>query len=160
MLMNNKGGNSSEINSGASGAFGAPEMLPNDKADFENFVNSREDLKPDMEMPAELVDSDNTAEVTSEMQGSAAPVPAPAPSKPVDEDAKKDEETKAELADIKVARDAEKLPTAYEKAVTRIVERNSKDPKRMVAEMDIARWDMMEKAFGRKRGDGLNGTGA
>lgn len=160
MLMDNKGGANLENQHGANGIFGgANEMLPEEKADFENYVDQREDLKPNMEMPAEFVDNDNSAETVSEQQSSAMPAPAPAPMSPADEEKKKDEETKEELSAIKVPRDAQNLPKAYEKAVSKIVSRNSKNPRRLVSEMDIARWDLMEKAFGRKRGDGLNGTG-
>ena len=157
--MNNKGGNSSEINSGASEVFGASaEMLPGEKADFEDFVNQREDLKPNMEMPAELIDASTAPEVGGEQQSNAMPAANDKSDK--DDDAKKDDAVKEELDAIKVPRDAEKLPAAYEKAVSKIVSRNSKDPHRMVSEMDIARWDLMKKAFARNRGDGLNGTGA
>ena len=70
------------------------------------------------------------------------------------------DEVKAQLEQIKVPRDAEKLPKSYEKAVTDILNRNRKDPFHLVQEMDIARWKLMEKAFARKMGDGLNGGGA
>ena len=160
MLMDNKGGANLENQSGAGGIFGGTnEMLPGEKEDLENYIDQREDLKPQMEMPAELIDNDNSAETVSEQQSSAMPAPAPAKLDPADEDRQKDEATKEELSAIKVSRNAQSLPKSYEKAVSKIVTRNRKDPKRLVSEMDIARWDLMEKAFGRKRGDGLNGTG-
>ena len=78
----------------------------------------------------------------------------------MDENERKDQEVKAQLEQIKVARDAESLPKTYEKAVNEIINRNRKDPFRLVQEMDIARWDLMEKAFDRKMGDGLSGRSA
>ena len=162
MLMDNKG-----VSGGAPGEngalFGAQEMMPNGEGDkFAEFVESREDLKPKMEMPAELVDNDNSAEVSGEAQPQEQAAPAAPPAQPelVDENERKDQEVKAQLEQIKVARDAESLPKTYEKAVNEIISRNRKDPFRLVQEMDIARWDLMEKAFDRKMGDGLSGRSA
>lgn len=162
MLMDNKGDVKGALN-GNEGVFGAQEMLPDADAEgkkFDAFVDSREDLKPQMEMPAELIDNDNSAEVSGEMQPTEQPAPQPvSKNNDVSDDEKKNQEVKERLSQIKVPRDAESLPKAYEKAVNDIVARNRKDPFRLVQEMDIARWDMMEKAFARKLGDGLNGTG-
>lgn len=66
-------------------------------------------------------------------------------------------EARADLEGVDVRRDAEVLPKAYLQAVTKIVNRNKKDPHRLVTELDVARWDMMKKAFNRNLGDGLNG---
>ena len=159
--MDNKVKNGGEV-ADNKGVFGAQEMLPTsnpEDANFDAFVDSREDLKPQIEMPAELIDNDISAEVGGEMQPNEQPVAQPAQDNKSD-DEKKDEDVKATLGAIKIQRNAESLPKAYEKAVQSIVERNRKDPFRLVQEMDIARWDMMEKAFDRKLGDGLNGTGA
>ena len=161
MLMDNKG-----VSGGAPGEngalFGAQEVMSGGGDDkFDKFVNSREDLKPNIEMPAELIDDANSAEVVGEMQPQEQPASAASvQSDPVDENDRKDQEVKAQLEQIKVARDAETLPKAYEKAVNDIVNRNRKDPFRLVAEMDIARWDLMSKAFDRKLGDGLSGRSA
>lgn len=146
------------------GLFGAVEMKPNGAdggADFEAFADSRGDLKPKMEMPAELVDNDSAAEVAGEMQPvDHQPVATPAKDDAADDDEKKDKEAKERLSSIKVSGNAGTLPAAYEKAVKDILNRNRKDPFRLVRELDIARWDLMEKAFSRKLGDGLNGQGA
>ncbi len=160
--MDNKVKNGGEV-ADNKGVFGAQEMLPTNNpedANFDAFVDSREDLKPQIEMPAELIDNDNSAEVSSEMQSSAQPTAQLAKDDNKSDDEKKDEDVKETLGAIKIQRNAESLPKAYEKAVQSIVARNRKDPFRLVQEMDIARWDMMEKAFDRKLGDGLNGTGA
>lgn len=160
--MDSQAKNSSEVADSA-GAFGAQEIpLANgpDIANFDAFANSREDLKPQIEMPAELIDNDSSAEISGEMQPTEQPVAKNTQDDQKSDDEKKDEEVKAKLGEIKIQRDAESLPKAYEKAVQSIVERNRKDPFRLVQEMDIARWDMMGKAFSRKLGDGLNGTGA
>lgn len=160
--MNNKGG----VSGGAPGEngslFGVQEIVPdgNEQKKFKEFLDEREDLKPRLEMPAELVDNDNSAEVSGEMQPTEQAAPAAPPSvTPVSDDNQKNQAVKVELEKIEVARDAENLPKAYESAVTEIVNRNRKDPFRLVQEMDIARWDLMGKAFDRKLGDGLNGGG-
>lgn len=165
MLMDSKG--VSGTAPGENGAlFGAQEMLPKSNGEddkFGEFVESREDLKPQIEMPAELIDNDNSVETDGEMQSSAQPTLAPqAPTQddPGDEEKRRLEEVKATLEQINVPRDAESLPKAYEKAVNDIVSRNRKDPFKLVAEIDVARWKLMEKAFARKMGDGLNGGGA
>ena len=149
---------------GENGAvFDANEMLPNngENEKFNEFLNQREDLKPKIEMPAELVDVDNSAETSSEAQPKEQPAAAPvAQDDAQNDDERREAEVKAQLEQIKVPRNAESLPKAYEKAVTDILNRNRKDPFRLVQEMDIARWKLMEKAFARKMGDGLNGGGA
>lgn len=159
--MDNKGNTeAAKVENGS--VFGAQEMLPktNPEGDsFDAFVESREDLKPQIEMPGELVDNDNSAEVGGEMQPNEQPAPAPADDDATSEDEKKNQEVKEQLSQIKVKRDAESLPKAYEKAVNEIVARNRKDPFRLVQEMDIARWDLLEKAFNRKKGEGMNGGG-
>ena len=161
MLMDNAGTSGSAPHKNGE-FFDAKAVASGGEGDrFAEFVESREDLKPKMEMPAELVDNDNSAEVAGEMQPSEQTAPAASPTQatPVDDEEKKDEELKEALSQIKVARDAESLPKSYEKAVNNIVHRNRKNPSRMVREMDIARWALMEKIFNRKMGDGLNGGG-
>ena len=154
MLMDNKGG--AQGNSGETEQFfGAVETGEN----FDAFMGSREDLKPQIEMPAELIDNDNSAEAAGEAQPVDQPV-ATTDDDSVDDDAKKDAEVREQLEKLKVSGNAGMLPSAYEKAVRDILARNRKDPFRLVREMDIARWDLMEKAFSRKLGDGLNGMRA
>lgn len=153
--MDNKGG--AQGNTGeANQLFGAVETGEN----FDAFVGSREDLKPQIEAPAELMDNDNSAEVAGEAQPVDQPAATPAKDDSADDDEKKDKEVKAKLEKLKVSGNAGMLPSAYEKAVRDIMARNKKDPFRLVREMDIARWDLMEKAFSRKLGDGFNGMGA
>ena len=114
MLMDSKG-----VSGGAPGEngalFGAQEVMSGGGDDkFDKFVNSREDLKPNIEMPAELIDDANSAEVVGEMQPQEQPASAaPVQSDPVDENDRKDQEVKAQLEQIKVARDAESLPKSY-----------------------------------------------
>ncbi len=159
--MDNQVKNSGEVADNR-GVFDAQEIssvnVPEDV--FDAFADSREDLKPQIEMPAELIDDDNSAEISGEMQPKEQTATQPAKDDSKDENEKKDDEVIAKLSEIKIQRNAESLPKAYEKAVQRIVERSRKDPFRLVQEMDIARWDMMGKAFGRKLGDGLNGVGS
>ncbi len=152
--MDNKGGGAQGTSGETEKFFGAVETGEN----FDAFMGSREDLKPKMETPPELIDNDNTAEVAGEEQPTEQPAVAATNDDSAD-DEKKDEEVKEQLAKLKVSGNAGMLPSAYEKAVRSIMARNRKDPFRLVRELDIARWDLMEKAFSRKLGDGLNGSG-
>ena len=145
------GGNAGENK----GIFGVPENAPSPMGEvpnFEEFLKSREDLKPQMEAPAEVAENPEAAmgEKAPEQMSSAMPM---ATTKPVEDG----DEARQMLTDIPVPRDAEKLPKAYNAAVTKIINRNSKDPHKLLAELDVARWDFMHKAFARNRGDGLNG---
>lgn len=144
------GGNASENK----GIFGVPENAPNPMGEvpnFEEFLKEREDLKPQMEAPGELIENagSSVGERASEQVSSAMPVAKPA------EDG---DEAREALGDLPVPRDAGKLPKAYQAAVAKIINRNSKDPHKLLAELDAARWDFMKKAFARNRGDGLNGN--
>jgi hypothetical protein len=153
MLMDNigvGGGNAGENK----GIFGVPENTPNPMGEvpnFEEFLKEREDLKPQMEAPGELIENagSSVGERASEQVSSAMPAAKLA------EDGDEARET---LGDLPVPRDAEKLPKAYQAAVAKIINRNSKDPHKLLAELDVARWDFMKKAFARNRGDGLNGS--
>ena len=101
----------------------------------------------------------SASEAAPEMMSSGMPVVQPA--KPQSKPTKNDEEGADALRDlgsIRIKRDAEVLPKAYMQAVSKIVNRDRKDPHKLLAEIDVARWDMMNKAFNRKRGDGLNGS--
>ncbi len=154
------GGDSSEKGP----VFGAPEMAPppmGEVSDFQEFVNQREDLKPKMELPPELAESaeSGASEKAPEAQAQGMPAPAAPPEPKKDDDEAIAEEVRAELGGIEIKRDAEVLPKAYMLAVAKIIGRDKKDPHRLLAELDTARWDMMGKAFNRKRGDGLNGGG-
>ncbi len=139
--------------------FGSPETVApmGEVSDFQEFVNRREDLKPKMELPPELAENAEAAggEKAAEQQMQAMPAATPVATKNADEQAA--EEVQAELGAIEIHRDAENLPKAYMRAVTKIIERDRKDPHRLVTELDVARWDMMSKAFNRKKGDGLSG---
>ena len=158
MLMDNMGagGGSSE----QAPFLNAPEnnAPSGEVVDFEEFVKQREDLKPQMELPPELAESAEATvgEKAPEMQAQGMPTPPPA-APPVDEPKSIEDEVKAELSPIEIKRDAETLPKAYVQAVTKIINRDKRDPHKLLAELDVARWDMMNKAFGRNRGDGLNG---
>ncbi len=148
--------------SGERGAvFGAPEQImpSGEVAGFDEYLQQRGDLKPDIEKPMEFAESQESTvgEVAPEVVSSAMPVVQP---KPTAKPAKNDEEGADALRDlgsISIKRDAEVLPKEYMKAVAKIVNRDRKDPHKLLAEIDVARWDMMNKAFNRNRGDGLNG---
>ena len=58
-----------------------------------------------------------------------------------------------------VPRDSEKIPSAYMNHYVNGIDQCLKDndPGKLVSYCDASRWDYMEKCFGRKMGDGLNG---
>ena len=136
--------------------FGAPENTPTppmgEVPDFEEFLKQHEDLKPQEESPKEMIEdlASSSVEKAPEQTSSAMPT-APVATNDGDE-------AREVLENIPVPRDAERLPRAYLAAVVKIVNRNSKDPHKLVAEIDVARWDLMKKAFNRRMGDGLNGS--
>ncbi len=157
MLMDNTGvggGNAMENKP----VFGTPENPSTspmgEVPDFEEFLKQREDLKPQEEAPKEMAEdlAASVGEKASEQVSSAMPS-APAPVA-----ADEGDEAREVLENIPIPRDAEKLPRAYSAAVVKIVNRNAKDPHKLVAEIDVARWDLMKKAFNRRMGDGLNGS--
>ena len=99
--MNNKGG----VSGGAPGEngslFGVQEIVPdgNEQKKFKEFLDEREDLKPRLEMPAELVDNDKSAEVSGEMQPTEQAAPAAPPSvTPVSDDNQKNQAVKVHFA--------------------------------------------------------------
>ena len=111
-----------------------------------------------LEQLSESVETSTAAE-KNEAMSEALPAmpPAPAPKK---DDTKQDdvvdpanEELQALIA-TPVARDMEQLPKAYMDNVVRIINKNKKNPHQLVADLDVARWDLMKKAFNRNRGDG------
>lgn len=125
------------------GAF-SKEQLPTQPEDLEQLSSS--------------VETSTTAEkneAVSEAMPAMAPVTMPK------KDDKKDDngvdpsnvELQA-LIDTPVPRDVEQLPKAYMDNVVRIINKNKKNPHQLVADLDVARWDLMRKAFNRNRGDG------
>jgi hypothetical protein len=161
--MDNMGGNGGVPNSAGELPKAPDFTVPQAEAEnFDNFLNSREDLKPNMEgLPTPEV-SEEMAEIEVESmpdvaEGAAAPVAEPEPEAP-----KEEGETPAltHLKEIKVPRDAESLPKEYVDAIAKIIESDKRNPGRLVEDLDKARWDMMSKAFGRNKGDGLSGGGA
>jgi hypothetical protein len=64
-----------------------------------------------------------------------------------------------ELRKINIPRDAERLPKEYAVAFAKVVEEDKRDPHQLVEDVKKSRWDLLEKAYGRKLGDGLNGGG-
>ena len=153
--MDNKGGSIGEYSN-------IPEnFVPNNEAPgFDEFLKSREDLRPDMEMPTD------GGEQGDENGGDMArmnEMPMGMPPDMVSEGNVKTEsgETPAltELKNIDIPRDAESLPKSYAAAIARVISADKRDPHKMVDDLDEARWDMLRKAYGRNLGDGLNGSG-
>lgn len=65
------------------------------------------------------------------------------------------------LRGIDVPRDASTIPSAFASEAQRVLDKSiskDKDPSLAVEQMSEMRWNYMEKAFGRKMGDGLNGN--
>lgn len=150
------GGGSSERNPFLSAPENAAPM--GEVPDFNEFLKQNEQLRPNMEMPPELAESAEASVGERAAEGQAQGMPAPTTPPPaMDEDEMAEAEVKAELGPIEIKRDAENLPKAYMQSVVKIINRDKKDPHKLSKEIDVARWDMMSKTFGRNRGDGLNG---
>lgn len=129
-----------------------PGMLPNSP---ENMMPAGEQL-PNPEM-AQAVNMEMPPMQAPEMaQQPAAPAPEmnAAPEEPGETPAL------TELRKVEVARNAEKLPKAYEVFIKKIIDTDKNDPAKLLADLDEARWDMNEKRHARKLGDGLHGGGA
>ena len=111
-----------------------------------------------LEQLSESVETSTAAE-KNEAMSEALPAMPPAPALKKDDTKQDDvvhpanEELQALIA-TSVARDMEQLPKAYMDNVVRIINKNKKNPHQLVADLDIARWDLMKKAFNRNRGDG------
>jgi len=66
-----------------------------------------------------------------------------------------------ELKGVAVPKDAGSMPSAFASKAQSIIDKSlnkDKDPAAAVEELCNIRWTYMEKAFGRKLGDGLNGN--
>ena len=170
MLMDNMGAGGGSSNGGM--FFGAPEMSGSlggaekkgiwSSPEGEGATKSQAESYDSNAGKAELNENYNStnSEKVAEVKTSGMPMnnnPSASASKDNDSDDAAVAEAKADLEGIHIKRDAEVLPKAYIQAVTKIINRDKKDPHRLVAELDVARWDMMSKAFNRKLGDGLNG---
>ena len=159
MLMDNNGGASAV--SGENGPIlTPPEMAPNGEIEnFEDFLN-QENMPPAGEQPVEMNAETEAAvgEMASEAQSSAMPVAQPVPTDDADGEPMSPEV--ATLQSIEIQRDAEELPKEYVNGISEIIKKDKSDPHKLSLDLDIARWDLMKKAFGRNLGDGLNGTTA
>ena len=162
MLMDNKGGFGGSP-TGVGENLTAPDNLAprGDIPSFDEFLKSREDLKPAGEQPISAEAPGQQAEVGAEQMSSAMPIGMPPGMPPMADQTPQEVETPAltELKNINVPRDAESLPKEYEAAIKKIIESDKRDPHKLVDDLDQARWDMLSKAYGRNLGDGLNGTG-
>ncbi len=157
MLMDNNGG-ASAVSGENRPILTPPETAPSGEVDnFEEYLNSREDLKPEGEQPVEMnAEAESVAaEAAPEQAVDVVPTAVPV----ADELEQEPERASiTELKAIEIQRDAESLPKEYVNKVSAIIKEDSKDPHQLSADCDILRWDLMRKAFGRNRGDGLNGN--
>lgn len=143
---------------------GSGEILkPQDNAptgevlNFGDFIKSEKPQESVEETPVNPENDAAVGEMASEMQSSAMPV-APAPVMKNEEESVSQEVEY--LQKINIERDAEQLPKEYVAAVAKIIESDKKDPYQLVTDLDKARWDLLKKAYGRNKGDGLSGRGA
>ena len=160
MLMDSKGNNKSTRNEGVSFVARNNES-PIDHG-FEDYLDQREDLRPRIEKPAEIIDGDNLElnnnEAQSEMRDEGG--------SSLEQDGSGGETTdgieadKKRLEAIVIPFNAEKLPRAYGKEIMKVLSNKSGDPHDMVEYMNEARWDAMRKAYDRGKGDGFTGKGA
>lgn len=152
MLMDNSGVAKIE------GAGGEPVPSTAEAEKFDAFLAERGDLKtPELGEPLLGKGEKVSGAEQAEMVNQAMTNVAPARSVSTDDDmtrAMSDSPELRELSQIAVPRDAEQLPKPYMDKVVTIIHKDRKDPHQLVTDLDLARWDMMRKAFNRKRGDG------
>ena len=158
MLMDNKGGLSSVP--GENGAIlTPPENTPSGEMDnFEDFLNQENPQTSGEASPLNPEADTIVGEISGEQQSNAMPVATP-----IVMDDETEEEASPEVEDLQkiaIQRDAEQLPKEYVNGIAKIIKKDKEDPHKMSLDLDIARWDLMSKAFNRRRGDGLNGSGA
>lgn len=153
MLMDNKG---------AAGGYpvggeflNTPEVKPAGEVDYEQFLNSGENLTPQAEAPVEM--NAETEAVVGEVAAEQTPVAAPMPA---DEPAEVQSAEMQAVEQIEIPRDAENIPKNYADAVAKVIQKDKEDPNQLCSDVDKMRWDLMKKAFGRNRGDGLHGSTA
>lgn len=160
--MDNKGGFGGSP-TGVGESLNAPEnvMPMGETPNFDEVLQNREEMRPIGEQPIAVEAPGQMGEVGGEMMSSAMPMGMPPGMPPVDTTALEEPETPAltELKGINVQRDAEHLPKDYVAAITKIINSDKRDPYKLVADLDEARWDLLRKAYGRNLGDGLNGNG-
>ena len=160
MLMDNKGGSSAAVSGGLgenAGFLGAPENLSGAVENFETDLNREQmsetpgDNLTDMnELPTDNVEMAPSGEEEAETEKM--------PDIPETEE-KPESAALTRFKLIGVPRNTETIPKATVSAFAGILKANEDDPSRLAEEYDAARWDFIEKDFGRKKGDGLNGTG-
>ena len=143
---------------------GSGEILkPQDNAptgevlNFGDFIKSEKPQESVEETPVNPENDAAVGEMAGDMQSSAMPV-APTPVMKNEEGSVSQEVE--DLQKINIERDAEQLPKEYVAAVAKIIESDKKDPYQLVTDLDKARWDLLKKAYGRNKGDGLSGRGA
>ena len=126
---------------------------------FEAFQKSNEVLPNVAERPGEVITSPEENETKPETVPLIAPPVTQTPSTQAGNQntAPTDNSLLVELENTPVPEDAKKIPRAYMNTVVKIINKDKKDPHQLVADLDVARWDMMKKAFRRKRGDGYSG---
>ena len=145
----------------------APSATPETEAPKAETLDFNSFVKPEQEQPAgEQANTAPEAEPVAEAAPEAPTAEAAeqVPSKPAPEPEKDTDEPETpemtELKQIEVPRDAESLPKKYVDAVAKVIKLDRQDPNKLASDVNTMKWDMMGKAYGRKLGDGLNGTGA
>jgi hypothetical protein len=153
--MDNLGGNGG-IPTGVGESQKAPENIApmGEIPNFDEFLKSQEGVSA----PEVVPENAEVAEQPAEAEQMTEPT-MPAMPEPETPDEIEESPEVATLKSVNVSRDAEELPKEYVEGISKIISADKDDPRKLLNDLDIARWDMMKKAFGRNKGDGLNGSG-
>lgn len=153
--MDNLGGNGG-IPTGVGESQKAPENIApmGEIPNFDEFLKSQEGVSA----PEVVPENAEVAEQPAEAEQMTEPT-MPAMPEPETPDETEESPEVAMLKSVNVSRDAEELPKEYVEGISKIISADKDDPRKLLNDLDIARWDMMKKAFGRNKGDGLNGSG-
>ena len=153
---------------------GGNRSNPSERLDFSA---SQENMPPSNDIPEQKEQAEQYEQIgNGELQGAAENVVQPEnpamnsgeqampPMMPASEPEAAQEAVEnpsiTKLKSMNIPRDAESLPQEYVNEVAKVIDSDKKDPWQLSNDLDIVRWDMMSKAFGRNRGDGLNGKAA
>ena len=153
--MDNLGGNGG-IPTGVGESQKAPENIApmGEIPNFDEFLKSQEGVSASEVVPENVEVTEQPAEAEQMTEPTMPAMPEPETPDEVEESP----EVEA-LKSVNVSRDAEELPKEYVEGISKIISADKDDPRKLLNDLDIARWDMMKKAFGRNKGDGLNGSG-
>jgi len=153
--MDNLGGNGG-IPTGVGESQKAPENIApmGEIPNFDEFLKSQEGVNAPEVVPENV----EVAEQPAEAEQMTEPTMPAMPEPETPDEIEKSPEVEA-LKSVNIPRNAEALPKEYVKYIDMIISADKDDPGKLSNDLNIARWDMMGKAYGRNKGDGLNGSG-